>query len=254
MTPSPAPAPDALAALAARVHAVGAASGDRVLIGITGSPGAGKTTLARALVHALNSGLADANQAADADGADAPPIVPPAVHLPMDGFHLANATLDRLGLRERKGAIETFDGWGFVALLDRVRHETDHTVFAPAFERAIDEPVAGEIPVEASARFVVVEGNYLLDESEPWRRVRDLLDETWFCDADDDERMLRLVRRHTEFGRTPAAARAWAAEVDGRNARRIAPARVRADVVVSGVSWEVVSASPRSAPVRTRRP
>jgi pantothenate kinase len=85
-----------------------------------------------------------------------------------------------------------------------------------------------------------VEGNYLLDDSEPWLRVRDLLDETWFCDADDDERMPRLVRRHTEFGRTPAAARAWAAEVDGANARRIAPARVRADIVVSGVSWAVV--------------
>lgn len=260
MTPSPSPAPGALAALAARVHERAAAGGARVLIGITGSPGAGKTTLARAVVAELNSGLADANRAAranraaGADGADAPPVGPPAVHLPMDGFHLANATLNKLGLRERKGAIETFDGWGFVALLERVRRETDHTVFAPAFGRAIDEPVAGEIAVEASALCVVVEGNYLLDDSEPWRRVRDLLDETWFCDADDDERMRRLVRRHTEFGRTPAAAKAWAAEVDGANARRIAPARGRADVVVSGVSWEVVGANPRSAPVRTRRP
>ena len=128
---------------------------------------------------------------------------PLAVHLPMDGFHLANATLDRLGLRQRKGAIETFDGWGFVALLERVRREVDHAVYAPAFERAVDEPVAGEIAIEASARVVVVEGNYLLSDAEPWRRVRDLLDESWFCDADDDERMSRLVHRHTEFGRSP---------------------------------------------------
>jgi pantothenate kinase len=122
-----------------------------------------------------------------------------------------------------------------------VRREVDHTVYAPAFEREVDEPVAGEIAIEISARIVVVEGNYLLNDVEPWRRVRDLLDETWFCDTDEDERMSRLVRRHTEFGRTPAAARAWATEVDGANAVRIAPAQERADLVISGVTWEVVT-------------
>lgn len=214
----------ALTALAERMRRRHAASGARVVLGIAGGPGSGKTTLALALVDALN---------ASGDGS--------AVHLPMDGFHLANATLDRLGLRDRKGAIETFDGWGFVSLIERVRRETDHVVYAPGFERAVDEPVAGEIAIEASARIVVVDGNYLLDESEPWRRVRGLLDEAWFCDADDDERMPRLVRRHTEFGRPPEAAEAWAREVDGANAKRVAPGRERADLVVSGVTWEVVT-------------
>ncbi|MEV1131805.1 nucleoside/nucleotide kinase family protein [Agromyces sp. NPDC049794] len=213
----------ALRALAERMRRRHAASGARIVLGIAGSPGSGKTTLARALVDALDP---------SGDGS--------AVHLPMDGFHLANATLDRLGLRDRKGAIETFDGWGFVALIERVRRESDHVVYAPAFERAVDEPVAGEIAIEASARIVVVEGNYLLDESEPWRRVRGLLDEAWFCDADDGERMPRLVRRHTEFGRSPEAAEAWAREVDGANAQRVAPGRERADLVVSGVTWEIV--------------
>ena len=219
-TPFP---PDAIAVLAARARGLAAASDRRVVIAVTGAPGAGKTTLARDVVAALNAG--DAASAA---------------HLPMDGFHLANATLDRLGLRDRKGAIETFDGWGFVALLERVRREVDHTVYAPAFERHVDEPVAGELAVESTVRVVIAEGNYLLSDDEPWRRIRDLVEESWFCAADDDERMLRLVRRHTEFGRTPDAARAWATDVDGANARRIDPTRAHADLVVSGVTGEIL--------------
>ena len=236
-------APGALAALAERARRLHAASGRRVVIGITGSPGAGKTALAQLVVDELNGGpRADEGAVTDVEPSDSrAEAVAVAVHLPMDGFHLANATLDRLGLRERKGAIETFDGWGFVALLERVRREVDHVVYAPAFERHVDEPVAGEITIGPSARFVVVEGNYLLADAEPWARVRGLLDEAWFCDTDDDERMSRLVRRHTAFGRSPAAARAWATEVDGVNARGIEPSRDRADLVVSGVTWEVVA-------------
>lgn len=203
-----------LGALVARVRTLqDRADGGRVVVGITGSPGAGKTTLAVRLVDELGPG---------------------AVHLPMDGFHLANATLDRLGRHDRKGAPDTFDGWGFVALLRRVRDEVDHTVYAPSFHREVDEPVAGEIAVEPGHRVVVVEGNYLLVPDEPWGRVHDLLDEAWFCSTSGEERERRLVDRHTRHGRTVEAATAWAAEVDGRNARMVEATRSRADLVVSG--------------------
>jgi pantothenate kinase len=214
----------ALAGLAELARdALAATSADRVLIGITGSPGAGKSTLADALVAALNE-------------AEGPGF---AVHLPMDGFHLANRTLDRLGLRDRKGAPETFDGWGFAALLARVKVEVDRVVYAPSFERDVDEPVAAEIAVEPTVRIVVVEGNYLLLDIEPWRHVDDLLHESWFVEATEEERVRRLVERHASSGRTPEAALAWAHEVDGANAHLIEPMVARADLVVSGATWDV---------------
>jgi pantothenate kinase len=195
----------------------------RVMLGIAGSPGSGKTTLAIALVEELNRRQPGS-----------------AAHLPMDGFHLANSTLVRLGLHDRKGAIETFDGWGFLALLDRLRTERGHTVYAPSFHRVVDEGVAGEIAIEDSMRFVVVEGNYLLVDRQPWSDVRSRFDELWFCTTPEDERLARLVDRHTRHGRTPEAALAWATEVDGTNAVLIERSSTRADLVVSGETFEVL--------------
>lgn len=209
---------EAIDELAARIERA-ATPGIRFLLGITGSPGSGKTTLAKALVGRIEE---------RAPGA--------AVQLPMDGFHLANSTLDRLGIHDRKGAIDTFDGWGFVSLLDRVRLETDHTVYAPSFHRVIDEGVAGEIAIEPKARIVVVEGNYLLVDQEPWREVRSRLDLVWFCETDTAEREARLVDRHTRHGRSVEAATAWARDVDGVNALLIEASRDRADLIVSGVT------------------
>ncbi|RDV45736.1 nucleoside/nucleotide kinase family protein [Leifsonia sp. ku-ls] len=208
-----------LTALAERAIAL-LPHGGRAIVGVAGSPGSGKTTLARAVARRVNELAGDGT----------------AVHLPMDGFHLANATLDALGRHDRKGAIDTFDGWGFAALLERVLTETANPVYAPAFERTVDEPVAGSIAVEPGTRLVVVEGNYLLVDAAPWTRIPPLLAESWFVSTPEHERMRRLVDRHTRHGRTPEAATAWARDVDGANAVLIEASRPRADLVVDGTT------------------
>lgn len=202
-----------------------AAGGQRVILGITGSPGAGKTTLALALVARVNE-LARKRALGETFS----------VHLPMDGYHLANATLDHLGIRDRKGAIETFDGGGYVALLRRLLEETNHTVYAPEFDRRVDEGVTGHIAVEPGVRLVVTEGNYLLVDEEPWSQIRQIAAEVWYCDASETERTRRLVDRHTLFGRTPEAAAEWARTVDGTNAILVESTRPRADLKVSGTT------------------
>jgi pantothenate kinase len=180
----------------------------RALLGITGPPGAGKSTLAAALVAAL-------------------PGV--AVLVPMDGFHLADEELDRLGRRDRKGAIDTFDAAGYVHLLRRLVDRTDDVVYAPVFVREQERAVAGALPVPRDARLVVTEGNYLLADGA-FAPVRGLLTECWYVDCPD--RRERLVARHVRHGRSPAAAEAWVARSDDVNARLVEQTRPRADLVV----------------------
>ncbi|MFF4487995.1 nucleoside/nucleotide kinase family protein [Streptomyces sp. NPDC001544] len=187
----------------------------RALLGIAGSPGAGKSTLAEHLVRALN-------------GTGEPWVA----HVPMDGFHLADAELDRLGRRDRKGAPDTFDAAGYAALLGRLREERDEVVYAPGFERVLEQPLAGAIAVAPTARLVVTEGNYLLLGTGPWARVRPRLDEVWFCALDEPERVRRLVARHEEFGKDHDSAVAWVLGSDQRNADLVAATRDRADLIV----------------------
>jgi len=190
-----------------------AADRPRVLVGIAGVPGAGKSTLAEAVATAVAArGL-------------------PVVVVPMDGFHLADAALARLGRLDVKGAIDTFDGAGYVALLERIRAGGE-TVWAPAFERELEQPVAGSIGIAEDVRVVLTEGNYLLVPDAPWNRVRSVLDEAWFVEGDDELRRRRLVERHIRFGKSSSAAEQWVRRVDERNAALIAPTARFADRVV----------------------
>jgi pantothenate kinase len=185
------------------------ASGGRRILGLTGAPGAGKSTLAEALVKALAGR---------------------AVVVPMDGYHLANIELARLGRAGRKGAEDTFDSAGYVALLHRLRGQRpDETVYAPAFRREIEEPIAGAIPVPPDAQLVITEGNYLLLDTGHWAGVRPLLDEAWYVDVDPALRQSRLIARHIAFGRDERAARDWVAHTDEPNAVLIDSTRPRAD-------------------------
>lgn len=200
--------------------------GRRALLGIVGSPGSGKSTLAEVLLAALR---ADPPPDAGADWV---------AHVPMDGYHLADVELERLGLRQAKGAPDTFDAGGYVALLARLRaaDPADAVVYAPAFERTLEQPLAGAIPVPAAARLVVTEGNYLLLDSGRWPAVRPLVDEVWFCALRDEVRLHRLHARHVMFGKSPDEAVAWVAAVDQPNASLIDATRDRADLLVpSGV-------------------
>lgn len=196
-----------LSELVSRVRSL---PGPRVLLGICGAPGAGKSTLAAQLVSALGD----------------------AVYLGMDGFHLAQAELTRLGRTDRKGAPDTFDAAGYVSLLRRLRTPTTEVIYAPDFRRDLEEPIAGATPVPPETRVVVTEGNYLLLPDGPWREVRELLTETWFLAPPEDLRRERLLARHQAYGRTEAEARERTLGSDEHNAILINATATTADLII----------------------
>jgi pantothenate kinase len=201
------------AALVERAAAL-AASGPRTVLGITGAPGAGKSTLADALADALGPRRA--------------------VVVGMDGFHLAQAVLERLGRADRKGAVDTFDDGGSAALLGRLAAQRpgDGPVYAPQFRREIEEPIGAGILVPDDVPLVITEGNYLLVPTGAWPRARACMAEVWVLVPPHGLRLERLVARHAAYGRSPDAAHAWAHGTDQVNAELVATTRDAADLVV----------------------
>jgi pantothenate kinase len=186
-------------------------NGDRVILGIVGPPGSGKSTLAAQVASRLPNATSIVG---------------------MDAFHLANSELHRLGRSSRKGAIDTFDAYGYLALLERLLRERDRVVYAPVFDRGLEEAIGSAWPVAPDVELVITEGLYLLDDSEPWAAVPNLLSESWYCELEDSVRVPRLVQRHVRFGRSPKEAEEWAQRSDEVNAVRVAASRPRCDVLV----------------------
>jgi len=183
----------------------------RILIGIIGKPGSGKSQLSSYLIEHLPS--------------DSTCLIP------MDGYHLSNKVLADLGRSKRKGAPDTFDAYGYAALLERIRTSSDDICFS-VFHREIEESIAAEGVVTHKTKLVITEGNYLLYDEGGWRDVASLLTESWYVDVDDALRLERLVVRHHFYGKDRQAAIDWAHGTDEKNAQLVESTKSRADFFV----------------------
>ncbi|MFF3646267.1 nucleoside/nucleotide kinase family protein [Streptomyces sp. NPDC002564] len=209
--------PGSLAGLAADAWRL-TESVPRAVLGIAGPPGTGKSTLARALVERLGAGAA---------------------YLPLDGFHLSNGQLARLGLTARKGSEPSFDVGGYVALLRRVLDDRAHDIYVPDYDRTLHEPVAARHRVAPEARLVVTEGNYLACDLPGWRAAHGLLGECWYIDSPAKVREQRLVERQLAGGRTPAEAADWVATNDRPNGELVETSRERCGRILSTIGMDM---------------
>jgi pantothenate kinase len=173
----------------------------RIIIGIVGKPGGGKSTLSKYLLKGMDPSLVSV--------------------VPMDGFHLSNKVLKDLGRLDRKGAQDTFDVKGFRTLIERIKLENLDPIYYPIFDRSIEESIAAQGVVYPSTRVVIVEGNYLMHDKDGWQEISPLLDQSWYAYLDEDIRISRLISRHIAFGKDPESAKAWAKGSDQINAELI---------------------------------
>lgn len=172
----------------------------RALIGIVGKPGAGKSTIVETIKSHFPQNVISI--------------------VSMDGFHLSNEILEATGKRERKGAPDTFDQEGFIALLTHLKTGGEDIHF-PIFHREIEASIADEGVVPKEVKIVLVEGNYLLSTEFGWAGVKDLLNSCYFLEIAEPVRLERLITRHINHGKSPEAARAWSLGSDESNAKFI---------------------------------
>jgi pantothenate kinase len=201
------------------VEAAESAGGRRIVLGLTGPPGAGKSTLAEFIVEYARAHMGESW----------------AAYFPMDGYHLSNAQLKRLGLQNRKGAPTTFDVGGYTAMLSRLKADCGEDIYVPGYDRSLHEPIAARLLVPSAARLVVTEGNYLALEDPQWRAARRMIDQLWYVDAADSLREERLVARQVAGGRSTDAAREWVASSDRPNGDLVKRSRDNSDRTITPV-------------------
>jgi pantothenate kinase len=205
------------ATAARRAVALARSAGDRVILGLVGPPGAGKSTLARAIVSYACDEMGEAWAAC----------------LPLDGFHLSKAQLQRLGRENRKGAPDTFDVDGYVALLSRVAADSGNDVYVPDYDRTVHEPIAARLVIPRQTQLIVTDGNYLALDAPGWREARKFIDHLWYVDAADDLRQERLVARQISGGRSEQAAWAWVESNDRPNGEVVKASKANCDRTVT---------------------
>jgi pantothenate kinase len=207
------PEAELIVALSERLHSAHRARDERIIVGICGAPGAGKSRLADKLADHLGAELARV--------------------VPFDGFHLATSVLEGTPLIHRRGALETFDLGAFRSIIYRLRERSEDVVYAPSFLRGLEEPIASAIPIPRDVPLIVTEGNYLLTEHPVLDGVRQELDEVWYLDTPHDIRVPQLVARHVAFGKAEDEAAAWALGTDQRNAEQIEATKHASDLIIT---------------------
>ncbi|QBF30546.1 nucleoside/nucleotide kinase family protein [Thalassococcus sp. S3] len=188
---------------------VTAPKGRRRLIAIAGPPASGKSTLAERLSFQLKN----------------------SVVVPMDGFHLENAILQRRGLLRRKGAPETFDLEGFTQLIRRLAVAREVTF--PIFDRVADRAVAAGGVVTAACDTVLVEGNYLMFDAPGWRDLSPIWDLSIRLTLSEQTLERRLQARWTGLGFSDLDAMRKISCNDLPNAQRVAACKLPCDVTLS---------------------
>jgi pantothenate kinase len=216
--------PQALPDPGGRLSALLASGTPRLLIGLAGPPGAGKSTLAVRLAAEVNA----------RHGAGA------MLALSMDGFHLTRAQLQRMPDPQqallRRGAPWTFDPAALAARLQALRAGAGATgVPWPDFQHDVGDPVEDAFLVPPFTRLILVEGLYLLCHGDGWTAVAESFDERWYLDTPFEVALERLVARHmSAWNWTRQAAEARIAANDRLNAEIVLQSRPYADFLIPG--------------------